>query len=157
VHPARAIGRESADRDDAVHVRMVQQILTPRVEHAQKPNRRAEMVRVSGDLEERCRARPKQQIVHEVLVLERQPREFVRQRKDDVVAADRQEFVLTRREALVARRRQTLRTVAIPTRVVRDSAMIAGHAAIEMTTERGAPARAAPADAASSATRCGSR
>src|SRR5439155_13531492 len=64
------------------------------------------------------------------------------QREDDVVIADRQEFVLTRREPLVAGVRQTLRTVPIPTRVVRDGAVIAAHAAIEMAAQgRGATAR----------------
>ena len=137
MHPTRAIGGEPADGDHAVDVGMVQQILPPRVEHAEKSDRGAEMCRGRGDFEQRRRARSKQQIVHELLVLERQPRQFVRQRKDDVMLADRQEFILTRREPLVARRRETFRAVAIPTRVVRDGAVIAGHAAIEMATERG--------------------
>src|SRR4051794_27115184 len=60
VHPARAIRREPADRDLTVHVRMVQQVLAPRVEYAEKSKRCAEMSRVSGDFEQRRRARAKE-------------------------------------------------------------------------------------------------
>jgi len=95
------------------------------------------MSRVSGDVEQRRRARAKQQVVDDRLVLQRQPRELLRQCEDDVMVANRQEFVPTRREPLVARRRETLRTVAIPTRVVRAAAVIAGHAPIQMATDRG--------------------
>ena len=66
----------------------------------------------------------------------------MRQREDDMMVADRKQFVLTRCEPLVAGVRQTLRTVSIPARVVRDGAMIAAHAAIEMAAQRrGAAAR----------------
>ena len=36
MHPPRPIGREPARGDDAVHVRMVQERLAPRVEDAEK-------------------------------------------------------------------------------------------------------------------------
>ena len=103
MHPAGAIGREPADGDHTMHVGMVEQILAPRVEHAEKSDRCAEMFRVSGDFEQRRRARAKQQVVDDFLVLQRQPRELVRRCEDDVIVADRQEFGLTRREPLVAR------------------------------------------------------
>jgi hypothetical protein len=60
-----------------VHVRMVQQILAPGVEHAQKADRGAEMLRVRRDLEQRSRARAEEQVVRDVLILEREPREVV--------------------------------------------------------------------------------
>ena len=44
MHPLRPIGRESADRNHAMHMGMMQQILTPGVEHSQEADRRAEMV-----------------------------------------------------------------------------------------------------------------
>ena len=84
-------------------MRMVQEILPPGVEHGQEPDRGAEMLRVGGDLEQRGRARAEEQVVHDRLVLQREPREVVRQREDHMVIADRQEFVLTRGEPLVAR------------------------------------------------------
>jgi hypothetical protein len=99
------------------------------------------MLRIGCDLEQCGRARA-EQTVDDLLVLERQPRELVRQREDDMVIADRQEFVLPRRQSLVARVRQTIRTVPIPTRVVGDGAMITAHAAIEIPTQRRRAARA---------------
>jgi hypothetical protein len=53
-----------------------------------------------------------------------------------MVIAHREEFVLTRRKPLVARMCQTLGTVPIPTRVVRDGAMATAVTAIEMTALR---------------------
>ena len=114
----------------------MQQILAPGVEHAQKTDGGAEMFRVGGDLEQCRRTRTKQEIVHDRFVLESEPREFVRQREDDVVIADRQEFVLTGRQPLVAGVRQTLGAVPIATRVVRDGTMITAGAAIEMAAQR---------------------
>ena len=114
-------------------VRMTDERLTPRVQNAEKSDRGAEMCRGRGDFEQRRRARSKQQIVHELLVLERQPRELVRQCENDVMVADRQEFVLTGSQPLIAGVRQTLWTVPIPTR---DGAMVTARAAIEMATQR---------------------
>ena len=56
-NPALVIRRQAAGRDDAVHVRMADEGLSPRVEDAQDPDLRAEMPRVGGDLEQRGRAR----------------------------------------------------------------------------------------------------
>ena len=116
---------------------MVQEILAPRVEHTQKTNRRAKMLRIGGDLEQRGRARAEEQIVDDLLVLQREPRELVRQREDDMMVADGQELLLPFGQPLVARVGQALRTVPIATRVVRDGAMGTVGAAIEMATQRG--------------------
>ena len=69
VHPSRAVGREAARRHDAVHVRMVQQCLAPRVKDAEKAERGSEVLRRAGDLEERRRTRLKQQVVDDPFVL----------------------------------------------------------------------------------------
>ena len=137
MHPLRPIRRESPDGDDAVHMGMVQEILAPRVEHTQKANRRTKMLRIGGDLEQRGRARAEEQIVDDLLVLQREPRELVRQREDHMVVADGQKLLLPFGEPLVARMGQALRTVPIATRVVRDGAMGTARAAIEMATQRG--------------------
>jgi hypothetical protein len=50
-------------------MRVVQQILAPRVEHAEETNRRAEVLYVGGELEERRRARLEEQVVHDGFVL----------------------------------------------------------------------------------------
>jgi hypothetical protein len=116
---------------------MVQQILAPGVEHAEESNRRPKMLDLRCDLEQRSRARAEEQIVHDLLVLQREPRELVRQREDHMVIADGQQFLLPFSEPLVARVGQALRTVPIATRVVRDGAMGTVGATIEMATQRG--------------------
>jgi len=87
-YPPCAIGRESPDGNDAVDMRVVQQILSPGVEHTQKPNCRTEMPGARRDLEPRGRTRAKQEIVDDPLVLEGQPGEFVWQREHDMAVAD---------------------------------------------------------------------
>ena len=86
----RARGRPTGI--DAVDVRVVQQILSPRVEHAEKADRGTEMLRRAGDLEERGGTRLEEQVVDDPFILQGQPRELVREREDDVVVPDREEF-----------------------------------------------------------------
>ena len=50
------IGGQPTGRHDAVHVRMADQGLPPRVEDRQHADLRPEMPRISGDLSERGRA-----------------------------------------------------------------------------------------------------
>ena len=50
------------------------------------------MLRVGRHLQQRRRARAEEQVVDDRLVLQREPRELVRQREDDVEVADRQQF-----------------------------------------------------------------
>ena len=161
VHPPRAVARETARGHDAVHVRMMQQRLAPRVEDAEKAECGAEVLRRAGDLEERRRTRLEEQVVDDAFVLQGQPGEGVRQGEDDVGVPDRQQLALALGEPLVARVRQALRAVPIATRVERDGAMAAGGTAIEMPAQAprcgSARWRGAHADAARSARRDGSR
>jgi hypothetical protein len=45
-HPAGAIGREAAPRDDAVQMRMMEQILPPRVQHGEEADLGPQVVRI---------------------------------------------------------------------------------------------------------------
>jgi hypothetical protein len=116
---------------------MMQQGLAPRVEHAEKAECGAEVVRRPGDLEERRRTRVEEEVVDDSLVLQGQAGEDVRDGKDDVGVPDRQQLAFPLGAPLIARVRQALWTVPITTRVVRDGAMAAGGTAIEMSTQRG--------------------
>src|SRR5437879_3805240 len=104
-------------------MRVVQQVLSPGVEHAEEADRGTEMLGVRRDLEERGRTRLEEQIVDDPFILQSQPRELMREREDDVVVADGEQFVLSGGEPLIARVRQALRTVPVATRVERDGAM----------------------------------
>ena len=59
-NPALVIRRQAPGRDDAVHVRVTDEGLSPGVENAQDPDLGAEMLRVGGDLEQGGRAQLKQ-------------------------------------------------------------------------------------------------
>lgn len=47
--PASAVGREAAAWDDAMQMGMVDECLTPRVEHREEPDLGAQMLRIGGD------------------------------------------------------------------------------------------------------------
>jgi hypothetical protein len=128
---------------------MVSERLAPGVEHAETADRRAQMFRGGGERAECGRTRLQQQIVDDPFVLQGPPRERMRERADDMVGADREEFVLPGGEPLIARVRQALRAVPIATRVAGEGAMSAGGTAIEMPAHRGGPtalARPQPAE-----------
>ena len=63
--PARLIGRESARRNDAMEVRMEEQVLSPRVQDAEEADLRSEVFRIRGDFEHGCRAGAEQQVVQD--------------------------------------------------------------------------------------------
>ena len=55
-NPAGVIGRQSTGRNDAVNMRMVQQLLIPRVQDTEEADLRAEMLRVAGHSQQRLGA-----------------------------------------------------------------------------------------------------
>ena len=63
------VRRQTTSGDHAMHMRVVQQILAPRVEHTQKTDLRSEMFGVGGNLQQRGGAGAEQEIVDDPLVL----------------------------------------------------------------------------------------
>jgi hypothetical protein len=63
------IGTQPAGGNDARHVGMEAEFLTPRVQHAEKTDFRAEMSRITSDFEKGFRAGARQQAIDELLVL----------------------------------------------------------------------------------------
>src|SRR5260221_14455883 len=133
------IGRQAAGRHDAVHVGVADKGLAPRMEDAQTTDLGSQMARVGGDLAQRGRARLKEPGVHTTRIAVAQRQERMRQREDDVHVRDVEQLALPRRKPALTCLRLTLRTVAIPTRVIGDGAMSAGATLIEMPAERGGP------------------
>jgi hypothetical protein len=74
VDPMRMIGGDAAGRNDAVDVRMMLQILSPRVQHTQEADPGSQVLRISGDFDQRFGAYPEKKIVENPLVLQRQRR-----------------------------------------------------------------------------------
>ena len=74
--------------------------LPPRVEDHKATNRRAQVFRVGRDLEQRRRRGPKQQVVHDALIGQRETGQRLRHREDEVDVAYGQELLLSRGQPL---------------------------------------------------------
>ncbi len=138
-NPASAIRREATGRNDAVHVRMLDQGLPPGVEDAQETDLSTEVSGIGGDFEQRRRAGAKEQVIQARGVALAQRIERVRQREDDMDVRHVEQLALARGQPALSRLSLTLGTVPVATGVVRDGPMSAGATLIEMTAERGGP------------------
>src|SRR4051794_7468718 len=122
-------------------VRVVLESLPPGVEHTEETNLRAQMLGIGRDLQQGFGAGLKEQLVDDLLIMERQPRKFMRQGEHHVEITDVQQFLLPVSQPTVASVSEALRAVPIAARVIRDGAMTATRATIQMTAEcRGAAA-----------------
>ena len=79
--PPRPVRRQAAAGDDAVDVRMMIEVLSPRVEDGEEPDVGAEMARIASDLEQRVARGAEQDVVDRRRVLPRDPRHLARQRE----------------------------------------------------------------------------
>ena len=97
-------------------MRVLHESLAPGVKHAQHADHGAEMFRISRDLAERGGARAEQQVIHDLLILERQPRELMRYREDHMRILTREEFGLPFGEPRLTGAGQTLRAMPVAAR-----------------------------------------
>src|SRR5438876_186417 len=135
--PVGVISGESAGRDHAMDMRVKLELLIPGMQHTEEANLCAEVFRIASDFEKRFRTGAKQKIVDDLLVLQGQWCQLVRQREDHMDVACREKLLATRCEPAVARPGLTLRAVPVAARVVGDGTMSAASAFIEMSAERG--------------------
>jgi hypothetical protein len=70
--PSRAIPGEATGGDEAMHMRMMMELLTPRVQHTQKAELRTQMLGIPRNRLEGLRHRLKQQSIHRARILQRQ-------------------------------------------------------------------------------------
>src|SRR5208337_686317 len=94
------------------------------------------MLWVGGDLMQRLRRRPEQDVVDHGLVLERDGGDLVRYREHHVEVGHVEQLRLPVFQPLGAREPLALRTVPVTTRVVRDTLMTAVAATLDVTAER---------------------
>jgi hypothetical protein len=94
-----------------------------------------QVTRISGYLEHGLRTGAEQEVIENLLVLQRQWGEWVRQSEDNMDIGDRQKFVLTSHNPLVASATLTLGAMAIATTVIRGGAIATARALITMPTE----------------------
>ena len=114
---------------------MMLEALPPRMEDHEAANRRAQACRVGRDLQQRRGRGPKQEVVHDALLGQREAGQRLRHREDEVDVAHREELLLSRGHPRVAGRREALGTMAIPTAVVRDGRLRTLVAAITVPAE----------------------
>ena len=124
-----------------MQMRVVVQGLAPRVQHGDRPDLGAEVPRVSGDVAQRVGGGAEQDGIDDALVLER---DFGRRRgqcEDHVVVGHRQQLGLTRLEPLRTCQALALRTVPVAAGIVGVAHQPAVATLLDMTAERGCPAR----------------
>src|SRR5260370_6973828 len=94
-----------------------------------------QVTRISGYLEQGLRTGAEQEVIEDLLVLQRQWGELVRQSKDNVDIRDGQKFVLTSHNPLVASAALTLRAMAIAAAVIGGGAIATARALVAMPAE----------------------
>jgi hypothetical protein len=94
-----------------------------------------QVTRISGYLEQGLRTGAEQEVIENLLVLQRQWGEFVRESEDNMDIGDGQKFTLPSHNPLVASATLTLWAMAIATTVIRGGAIATARALITMPTE----------------------
>ena len=118
-------------------MRVKAEFLIPGVQHAEEADLRAEMFGIAGDFQKGFRTGAKQEIVDGLLVLQSQWRQLTREREDHMDVARREKFSSACCDPPFPGRRLTLRAVPVAAGVVRDGAMPAAGALVEMTAQCG--------------------
>jgi hypothetical protein len=98
------------------------------------------MRRIASNFQKCFRTASKQEVVDDLFVLEGQWRKLTRKSEDEMHVARREKLLATRLEPTVAGTALTLRAVPVPAGVVRDGAMPAAAALIDMAAECGGTA-----------------
>jgi hypothetical protein len=94
---------------------VMHQILAPGMQHGQETDLRSQVLGIGRDGAQRLRRRPEQDIVDLRLVLERDDRDLMGHREDNMEVGHVEQFRLTVRQPLGASETLALRAVAIPT------------------------------------------
>jgi len=139
--PGVSVIGQAACGDHAVHMGMVHEGLAPGVKDGEEPEAGTEMAGVGGDLLKRPGCGAQQQVVDDLLVLERERRQALWDCEHHVGVRHRQHLRLACCEPERLGTALALRAVAVATRVVGDRPLPAGVARIDVTTQPCRPAR----------------
>ena len=101
-----------------MHVRVMEEGLTPGMKNGQEPNLSPEMLWIGSDLLQGLGDGAKENVVDHPLVLERELLELIGDGKDDMEVRNGEKLVPTRVQPFCARGCEALWTVPVPTRVV---------------------------------------
>ena len=105
------------------------------MQNRKEANVGSQVARISGYLEQGLGTGAEQEVIEDLLVLQRQWGELVRQSKDNVDIGNRQKFVLPSHNPGVASAALTLWAMAIAAAVIRGGAIATARALIAMPTE----------------------
>ena len=134
--PARAIESQPASRHDAMHMRMVLEVLAPGVEDRQDSDLGPEMLGIGGDLLQRFGGGSEQKAVDLPLILKRDRTKRRGKRKNHMKVLDGQELGFPCLHPLRRGGGLALGTVAVAARVVGDPLMPALIAGLGVTSQR---------------------
>jgi hypothetical protein len=115
---------------------MMLKSLVPGVEHAEEADLGSQVPGIASDLQQSGSAGVKEQVVDHPFVLQRERRQFPRQREDNVHVAGGQQLAVPRLKPALAGVALASGTMPVATRVVRDGSMSAIGALIAMATQR---------------------
>jgi hypothetical protein len=135
--PAGVVGGKSSGSNDAMDMGMGLQLLTPGMQHAEEADLGPEMSRRASDFEQGFGTGTEQQAVEELLVLQGEGCQPMREREDQVGVRGGQDFPAARLNPTVAGVGLALGAVSIAAAVVRDDAMPAAGALIQVPTQDG--------------------
>jgi len=93
------------------------------------------VARIAGYREQSLRTGAEQEVIEDLLVLQRQWGELVRESEDNMDIGNRQKFVLPSHDPLVASAALTLGAMAIAATVKGDGAIATARALVAMPTE----------------------
>jgi hypothetical protein len=94
-NPGSVIGRQSTGWNNAMNVWMVFEFLIPGVQHAEETDISTEVLGIAGDFKQGFGTGAEQQTVNDLLVLQGQWSEQVRQRENNMGVARGKEFLPT--------------------------------------------------------------
>ena len=134
--PTAVVGRETATRNNAVQVRVMEQRLPPSVEDREEAELGAEMLGISSDRPQSFGSGVKQDVVDRSLVVMGDGADLLRHSEDDVEVRYGEEFGSSVLKPLGTRQRLALWTVTIAARVVADALVAAGIALLGVAAER---------------------
>lgn len=126
--PAGVIWGQTSGWDEAVDMRVSEQVLAPGMQDGEESDLGAQVLGIGGHLEKGFRTSAEQEVIEDLFVLQHQWRELMRQGEDNVDIGDRQEFILASGDPLVASSALTLGTVPIAATIKRDGAIAAARA-----------------------------
>jgi hypothetical protein len=134
--PAGVIWGQTSGGDQAMDMRMSQQILAPGMQHGEESDLSPQVFGIGGNLQKGLRTGAEQEVIEDLLVLQRQLTELMRQGEDNMDIGDRQEFVLASGDPLIPSSALALGAVPIAATIKGDGAIATARTLVAMAAER---------------------